>query len=146
MFGIFDVVAGTTVAVDLSPILSQLFLAVATAVIGFVGLAARNFINANKNNKNFGFLTDLAEVAVQAAEQLYGRQNGDDKKAYAESVVQAALEKQGIKVDVPALEAAIEAAVMREFNYPAAVEPATPPTETQVTMAGGSTDSTTDSE
>lgn len=137
--GIYQVVAQP--AFDFTPVIAQVFLAVATAVVGFVGVAARNFINANKNDKNWGLLTDIVEVGVQAAEQLYGRQNGAEKFDTALAYVEAELAKQGLKVDAKTIAAAIEAAVLREFNYPQAVEPATPPTETVVTMPGGDTSS-----
>lgn len=128
----------TGLVVDLSPYLTQIFLAVMTAVVAFVGKAARDFIAANKDNKNYALLNDIAEVAVQAAEQLYAKQDGETKKAAAIEYAQSALDKTGIKFDAAALENAIEAAVLREFNYPAAVEPATPPAETVVGVSPSS--------
>lgn len=127
----------TGLVIDLGPYLSQIFLAVATAVIALVGKASRDFINANKDNKNFSLLNDIAEAAVQAAEQLYTKRDGDTKKAAAIDFAESWLATKGINIDADELSAAIEAAVLREFNYPQAVEPASPPAETVIDVSPG---------
>lgn len=115
-----------------SPYIGEVFVTVATAVIAFVGKAAYGFITAHKNDKNFQFLTSIAEKAVQAAEQLYAEYDGDTKKQFALDFVQSWLDANHLKIDAKAVDAAIEAAVMTEFNFPAAVEPASPPAEAEV--------------
>lgn len=63
------------------------------------------------------WLNFAANVAVQAAEQLYAQNDGAAKKAYAIQVVQGQLDTTGLKIDVAAIEAAIEAAVFSQ-NVP----------------------------
>ena len=121
--------------------LSGVFIAVLTAAVGFLGRAAQGWLNANKNDANVQFLLRLATIGVQAAEQVYGGENGDAKKAYAIEFIQAELDKRKIPVDIGSIEAAVESAVLAEFNYPAAVTPAEPPTETVVVSEATSTTS-----
>lgn len=61
-------------------------------------------------------LTWIAQTAVQAAEQAGAAQYISDKKAYAMSVVQDYLALKGLPIDVALISAAIEAAVLTEFN------------------------------
>lgn len=116
--------------IDWTPIISNILLAVVTVVIGAVGKAARDFTVANKNNKQFALVTSIIEQGVQFAEQVYESADGQSKKAAALDYIQRELDKQGVKVNVDLLSDAIEAAVMREFNYGTSVEPQ--PAETVV--------------
>ncbi len=120
-----------------TPIIVNVFLTVITAVIGAVGLAVRSFVNSKLNAEQLANLNTVATIAVQAAEQLYGALEGDQKKQFALDYAEAELAKRGIKVETDQLSAIIEAAVMAEFNYPASVEPAAPPAETSVVMSTG---------
>ncbi len=61
-------------------------------------------------------LRTFASLAVRAAEQIYGGKNGAEKRAYAIKIVSDFLEARGIYVDEKAIVAAIEAAVLDEFN------------------------------
>src|SRR5690349_19694772 len=124
--------ADSQLVVDLSPYLTQLFLAVATGVIAFVGNEVRKFTKSRFNNEQLSVLSNVATIGVQAAEQLYGALGGEQKKDFAFQYAQAELAKRGIKVDPDQLSTIIEAAVLAEFNYPAAVEPAQSPSETVV--------------
>jgi LL-H family phage holin len=101
-----------------TPVLVQLFIAVTTLVIGWVGFEVRKLVAANSNDANFQFISQVARVAIEAAEQLYGANAGETKKAYALDYVEKRLAERGIKVDVEAIEAQIEAAILREINYP----------------------------
>lgn len=138
----FDVlpVTGTTpgLVVDLSPYLAQLFLAVVTAVVAFVGNEARKFTKAHFNNTQLDVITKVATIGVQAAEQLYSTFNGEDKKNFAMQYAQAELAKRGINVDVEQLSAIIEAQVLDQFNYPDAVEPAGGESDTTVVQSNTS--------
>jgi LL-H family phage holin len=121
----------------LAPILVDALIAVLVGAIAFVGRAVHGFINANKNVKGFEFLSQLATIAVQAAEQVYADQDGDTKKRFAIDFLEKALAERNINVDLDVISTAIEAAVMSEFNYPAAVEPASPPATTDVQTSAG---------
>jgi len=110
----------------LTPVLIDGLLAVVTFVVAWIGVEARKLQKANANNENFTFLQRVAEVAVQSAEQLYGEFAGEAKKDYALDFAEKWLAERGIKVETSVIEAQIEAAVLREFNYPA-VDASTPP-------------------
>lgn len=121
--------------IDFTPLAVNFAVTVAGIVLAFLGKAVRDFTVANKDNKNYGLLVSIVENAVQAVEQVYTDVDGDTKKKAAFALVEAALKARGINVDLDEIDAAIEAAVLREFNFPAAVEPAEPPTETVVTVS-----------
>jgi len=69
-----------------------------------------------KHTASAEVLASIAKIAVQAAEQMKLNQVIDDKKAYALEVVENYLTKLGLKLDVDSIEAAVEAAVMEQFN------------------------------
>lgn len=109
---------------------------VALAVIPLVGNAVRGFFNANKDNATVQTVLDIARMAVLAAEQLGITGAIDDKKSYAITVAERMLAERGIKVDLDALDAAIEAAVAEELNAVNALPPA-PAAPAPVTTEGG---------
>jgi len=61
-------------------------------------------------------LANIARVAVLAAEQLGLSAQIKSKRDYAIRYLADALERRGVRVPVEELAAAIEAAVMKEFN------------------------------
>lgn len=124
------------VQAEITGLLVNAALAAAVAVIGFVGRAVHGWVNANKNDKNLGFLLSVATLAVQAAEQVYGS-DGEAKLNYATEYVKAELARRNIPIDVDQIRTTIEAAVMAEFNYPGAVTPADAPAETDVVTSSG---------
>lgn len=138
-----QVVATDPTTVTLIEALLPTVLTLATAAIGTivtaVGYQLRKLVAAQANGEHADFLAKVAEIAVQAIEQTYAAANGDEKKAAAIAAAERALEARGVKVDLDIIDDAIEAAVLREFNYPQAVTPADPPTETVVEMAPGGT-------
>jgi hypothetical protein len=102
---------------------SALMQSVLLAVLPVAAGAAVNWllkaakVEAGKlDTQTLQTLTWLASIAVKAAEQ--SNMNGwlDDKKAYAVEICQGWLKARGISLDVATIEAAIEAAVMEEFN------------------------------
>jgi hypothetical protein len=128
----------TQVLVDtFTPIIVNAVVAAIGIVVAAVGVQVRKVQASTANNHNADFINKVIEIGVQAAEQVYGAAEGDQKKAYAIDFAEKWLADRGVKVDIDILDSAVEAAVMREFNYPTAVEPAAPPTETTVTMPGG---------
>ena len=58
-----------------------------------------------------------AEVAVLAAEQIFGKGKGDEKKQYAIETIERILAEQGIMVDVGVITDAIEAEVQKWFPH-----------------------------
>lgn len=61
-------------------------------------------------------LDEVAVTAVQAAEQMQLADMIADKKQYALATVDEYLRVRGFTVDMAIIEAAVEAAVLREFN------------------------------
>jgi len=62
-------------------------------------------------------LEEGALLVVRAAQQLW--EENQEKKDYAVATLQAYLNERGLKADIALIEAAIEAAVLQEFNKPA---------------------------
>ena len=58
-----------------------------------------------------------AELAVLAAEQIFGSGKGDEKKAYAIETIQRILAENGLKLDLPVIEDAIEAEVYKWLHH-----------------------------
>jgi hypothetical protein len=54
-----------------------------------------------------------AEMAVLAAEQIFGKGHGEEKKKYAVETIQRLLDEKGICVDLHVIEDAIEAEVYK---------------------------------
>ena len=67
-------------------------------------------------------LEEIARIVVLAAEQMKLAELIENKKDYAIQTAAEWLEAQGYKINLSAIEAAIEAAVMTEFNKPAEAE------------------------
>ncbi len=68
------------------------------------------------HNEILYLLTELARIAVKAAEQVLGAGKGEEKLAYATKFASDWLEARGIFLDEAAIVAAIEASVHDEFN------------------------------
>lgn len=58
-----------------------------------------------------------AEVAVLAAEQVFGSGHGEEKRDYAIATIQRILAEQGLVVDVDVIADAIEAEVCKWFHH-----------------------------
>lgn len=58
-----------------------------------------------------------AELAVLAAEQLFGDGHGDEKKQYAIQTIQNILAEHGLKLDLTVIEDAIEAEVYKWLHH-----------------------------
>lgn len=61
-------------------------------------------------------LEEGARMAVRAAEQMQLAEMIADKKQYALATVDEYLRARGFTIDIAIIEAAVEAAVLREFN------------------------------
>lgn len=90
--------AAPPAAVDMTPLVAAFFLLV-LGVIGFFAPKINRFLEDHN-------LTAAAEVAVKAAEALWGRYHGAEKLA----AVKAALEAKGYKMDDEKVMNAIRAA------------------------------------
>lgn len=62
------------------------------------------------------WLEHFAGLAVKAAEQAGASQFIDDKKSYAIQIVERLLQERGLAIDLDLVDAAVEAAVLTEFN------------------------------
>lgn len=63
-----------------------------------------------------------AEMAVLAAEQIYGAGQGSEKKAYAIETIRKMLAEEGIVLNVSVIEDAIEAEVYKWLHHDAKPE------------------------
>ena len=83
--------------------------AAAAWVIGKVIELVRKLKDTNP--ELYEILKVIAERAVSAAEQIWGDQHGEEKKAYALNVVEKYLAAKGITLDLDIIDGYIEAAV-----------------------------------
>ena len=103
---------------DATQIILAVIALISAILTGFVipWLKSKTDINSGKVTENQAYMIKLIiNTAVKAAEQLYNSDEGEKKKAY----VVALLQGQGIDVDLPSIDAAIEAAVLelhRQLN------------------------------
>lgn len=91
--------------------ITQVLIALIAAVAGLMAPIIRAKLGQMREQvgaDRWQALLGAAAVAVQAAEQLYGANDGDAKKSAAIDWVQAILDARGIKVDAAAIESAIE--------------------------------------
>lgn len=104
--------------IDLTQIILAVIALISAVLTGFVipWLKSKIDINNGTVSENQAAMIKLMiNTAVKAAEQLYNSEEGKEKKAYVVNL----LKEQGIDVDVPSIDAAIEAAVLelhRQIN------------------------------
>ena len=104
--------------IDITQIVIALIGLLSTILTGFAvpWLKSKIDINNGKVSENQAYMIKLViNTAVKAAEQLYNSDAGKEKKAYVVDL----LKEQGIDVDLPEVDAAIEAAVLelhRQIN------------------------------
>jgi LL-H family phage holin len=102
----------------------QIQSAIAQLLLGLIGLLvtgvlgfAIQFLRTHTSAKTFTTLTELATLAVQAAEQSSLRGDFIDKKTEAETIVNEFLKQAGLTgITGEQIDAAIEAAVLAQFN------------------------------
>ena len=102
----------------LQSLLEFLLPIVAVAVIGALVSWAKLLWEKAKswNGDATTLLEEAAKVAVTAAEQAGAAYLINDKKAYAMDIAERWLEQHGIMLDIELIDAAIEAAVYKQFN------------------------------
>jgi len=92
--------------INLTPLFNALIALVAILISTFL----IPWIKANVDEKKQAKMLTWVNIAVDAAEKLYeGSKRGEEKKAYVVSF----LEERGYTADMEAVNAAIEAAVLR---------------------------------
>ena len=124
---------------DIGLILGQVFtpdviVSIFTAILGFVLTAlvgaGVGLIRAHTTAEQQRVLENIAQMAVNAAEQGALAGFVQDKKASALNAASAALTDHGVRVSPAALDAAIEAAVLQGFNHPYYFPAKTAPSDT----------------
>lgn len=103
----------------ISKLLEQLLMATVPVVAVFVVqllLAKVGDAKASMASENRWLIQFGVNMAVKAAEQVWGSGNGAQKKDHAIAAAESFLKSQGITLDVNALDAAIEAEVFSVFN------------------------------
>lgn len=101
----------------IAPLIVNVILAIVGLGVSGVLFAGLVFIHQKTNAQQFALLESIAEAAVKAAEQ--GELAGfvKDKKASALKAASEMLKQVGLNVSPEVLDATIEAAVLRAFNY-----------------------------
>lgn len=91
--------------IDLTPLVEAIIGLAATAITVFL----IPWLSARFGNEKLEKARGWVQIAVYAAEKLYGAGNGDQKLAYAEQV----LAKHKIKLDTVTLKAMIDAEIRK---------------------------------
>lgn len=90
--------------IDLTPVINACIAVMAALLLRFLV----PWIRSKTTETQRGDLLRWVEIAVTAAQQLYYQESGAERKEY----VIRFLEEHGFNVDDPAVDAAIEAAVL----------------------------------
>ena len=104
--------------IDLTQIILAVITLISAVLTGFVipWLKSKIDINNGKVSENHAYMIKLViSTAVKAAEQLYNSDEGKAKKEYVMNL----LKEQGIDIDLPEIDAAVEAMVLelhRQIN------------------------------
>ena len=91
--------------IDLTPLVEAIIALAASAITIFL----IPWLRARYGNETLAKARGWVEVAVYAAEKLYGAGNGDKKLAYAEQV----LAEHKIKLDTKTLKALVDAEIKK---------------------------------
>ena len=92
--------------------LTKLAQAVISLAAGIVSLYLVPWLRSKLTNEQLSKAKSWVQIAVYAAEKLYGAGNGDQKLAYAEEI----LRKHGIRLDTATLKAMIDAQIKEMEN------------------------------
>ena len=99
----------------LEAVLPVLAAALAALVIAWIRKVIAE-IKQKLDDRALWLLQEATTIAVQAAEQMNLSGQIADKKKYAMDLAEKWLASHGVKIDISVIEAAIEAAVLTEFN------------------------------
>ena len=92
--------------------LTKLAQAIISLAAGIVSLYLVPWLRSKLTNEQLSKAKSWVQIAVDAAEKLYGAGNGDQKLAYAEEI----LRKHGIRLDTATLKAMIDAQIKEMEN------------------------------
>ena len=92
--------------------LTQLAQTIISLAAGIVSLYLVPWLRSKLTNEQLTKAKSWVQIAVYAAEKLYGAGNGDQKLAYAEEI----LRKHGIRLDTATLKAMIDAQIKEMEN------------------------------
>ena len=92
--------------------LTKLAQAIISLAAGFVSLFLVPWLRSKLTNEQLSKAKSWVQIAVFAAEKLYGAGNGDQKLVYAEGI----LRKHGIRLDTATLKAMIDAQIKEMEN------------------------------
>lgn len=101
----------------IAPLVVNVILALVGLGVTGVLVSILVFIHGKTNAQQLGLLESIADAAVKAAEQGAIAGYVRDKKQSALKVASEMLKQVGLDVSPEVLDATIEAAVMRAFNY-----------------------------
>ena len=91
--------------------LTQVFLAPISLAVAVVTAVLIPWIRTKIGDAKWAQLLQIVNIAVQAAEQLYNKGEGEKKLAYALERAQEAMKAQGLTFDLNIIQGAIEATV-----------------------------------
>ena len=100
---------------DLTPLVEAIIALAAAAITMFL----IPWLRARYGNETLEKARGWVQIAVYAAEKLYGAGNGDQKLAYAEQV----LAQHKIKLDTATLKAMVDAEIKKMEQVEIVVEP-----------------------
>ena len=92
--------------------LTKLAQAIISLAAGIVSLYLVPWLRSKLTNEQLSKAKSWVQIAVFAAEKLYGAGNGDKKLAYAEEI----LREHGIRLDTATLKAMIDAQIKEMEN------------------------------
>lgn len=92
--------------------LTQLAQTIISLAAGIVSLYLVPWLRSKLTNEQLSKAKSWVQIAVYAAEKLYGAGNGDRKLAYAEEI----LRKHGIRLDTATLKAMIDVQIKEMEN------------------------------
>jgi hypothetical protein len=95
-------------------------------------------LEAKLSTEQITQLRYITSLAVRAAEQMNLGDQINDKKGYALDLAESWLKSRGVNLDINAIEAAVESAVMTEAFPHAEIDAAPPPAETHGSVFVGS--------
>lgn len=106
---------------ELWSVVNEALITLLVALIALLSWYVRQWLQQKLDAGQLDIVTQVVGVAVRSAEQL-GESN-EDKKRMAIRVAEEWLVTRGIRLDLNALDAAVEAAVYQELKQFPVVEP-----------------------
>lgn len=102
---------------EFGQLVTNVLVALASLIITAIGTVVTGFIKSRTTKEQWATIQQIVNAAVTAAESAGLAGQVSDKKSAAIQFASAMLASRGIKIDAEALDAAIEAAVLAQFNF-----------------------------